>query len=423
MTEKYTIHSDALPPVFSPSLVLTQGSGDYVFDQDGKKYVDLTGGIAVNAFGHRWDIIGPAVKRQMEKIIHCSNYFTTQPHMDLCGALVALANKHAAAAHFRSAFICNSGTEANEAALKFARLVARRSIRNEQKTQLIFLSGAFHGRTMGALSVTARAKYKKDFEPLIPGCVEVEYNNSAQLIKAVSDNTAALIVEAVQGEGGLAELSADFAETITQLQRQYRFLLIADEIQAGLFRTGDAFAFTRNGLLPDIITLAKSLGGGLPIGAAIMSDAASVALSPGDHGSTMGGNPVACAAANAVLKKLSSKITRLRIEQSAKYLDKKLAALVASVQRAKNNAKNNSDNAEGLRPLGRGHLRGLALPPQCSSDAVLEACRKKGLLVLKTGENALRIAPSLLCEESAVDKGMKILRAALLECMGHRAAQ
>ncbi len=406
-TENEMHAPEGAPPIYSPSLVLTYGNADYVFDNKGRKYLDFTSGIAVNALGHRWDIIGGAVQRQMERLIHCSNYFTNEPHMQLCKTLVKLANTACNNQYFKAAYISNSGTEANEAALKFARLAAKYQGGDEEKLEFIACTNAFHGRTMGALSVTAREAYKKKFYPLLPNCTTIPYNDSSALERAASAKTAAIIVEPIQGEGGLSEITPSFVDAIMEARKKHGIFVIADEVQSGLYRTGTALACEHYKMQPDIITLAKSLGGGLPIGATIISENITGMLSPGDHGSTMGGNPVTCAAANAFLKKLLSKLTHIEIAASARQLEKQLQGLIQQVK------KRYPDIS--ISALGRGHLRGIELPHQCNANEIVAQARKKGLLILRTGENSLRLAPTLICPHHVIARAMKTLTSVLCE--------
>lgn len=410
MTTDSDMHtSENTPAIYNPSLIVSYGNADYVFDNKGRKYIDFTSGIAVNALGHRWDIIGSAVQKQMEKFIHCSNYFTNEPHIQLCKTLVTLANTSCKSVHFKVAYICNSGTEANEAALKFARLAAKYRGGDEEKSEYISCTHAFHGRTMGSLSVTAGEEYKKKFYPLIPNCTVVPYNDSVALERVASAKTAAIIIEPIQGEGGLAELTPSFVDTIMQVRKNHGVFVIVDEVQSGLYRTGTALACEQYDIQPDMITLAKSLGGGLPIGATIISENIASMLSPGDHGSTMGGNPVTCAAANAFLKKISSKLIQLEIATSARHLEKHVQALVQQMNKRHPHCV--------IHALGKGHLRGITLPSECKVHDIVSQAQKKGLLILRTRGNALRLAPSLLCPYHVLSQGMKILKSVLCECL------
>ncbi len=393
--------------LYNPSLVLSYGNADYVFDKEGRKYIDFTSGMSVNALGHRWDIIGSVVQKQMEKFMHCSHDFTSEPHIQLCKTLVNLANASCKSEYFKSAYICNSGTEANEAALKFARLAAKYQKGNEKKSEYISCTNALHGHTMGSLSVSACEQYKKKIYPLIPDCTIVPYNDSTALESAASPKTAAIIIEPIQGKGKFTELSSSFVDAIMQVRKKYDIFVIVDEVQSGLYRTGSALACEQYNIQPDMITLAKSLGGGLPIGATIISENIATMLSPNDYGSTVGGNPVSCAAANAFLKKISGTLIQLEISASARHLQKHIQALVQYVQKRYPEYT--------MQALGKGHLRGITLPEECKSHDIVLQAQKKGLLISRTGESTLHLAPSLICPYYVISQGMKILKNVLCE--------
>lgn len=397
------LDNSCISPVFSPTLNLTHGNNDFVFDRSGKKYLDFTSGIAVNAFGHRKEKIYDAISSQTLKLIHTSNLFTTPPQLELCKRLTSMANKALSKTNiitdiqYSSVFLSNSGTEANEAALKFTRATSHRLFRSmNDKVEIISCTNSFHGRTMGALSVTGQKKHQEAFLPLIPKVKFVPFNNSAELKNKINENTAAIIVEPIQGEGGLGIISKDFVETIMHASREHKIFIIADEIQTGLYRTGYLFNSFNVGLIPHIITIAKSLGGGLPLGAVITCKTIHDILLHGDHGSTTGGNPVACSAALATLTKLQSLGTTVQRINSSATLELYIKALCKKFK--------------GCTPLGKGHLRGISLPPDFSVDSIITKARKKGLLILKTGSNNIRIAPSLVCPPLLIHKGMRILQ-------------
>lgn len=387
-----------ISPVFRPSLSIIDSSNDYVFDHTGKKYIDFTSGIAVNAFGHKKFSTIHASIQQMFKVIHVSNLFTAPPQLSLCKYLVQLANKSIKNVTYKSVFLSNSGTEANEAALKFAKLVAKRhhpSLSN--KVEIISFENSFHGRTLGALSVTGQDKYKIDFAPLLPNITVLPYNDIDALKNAVTNNTAAIIVELIQGEGGLSKMSTEFAHAINTVATAHNVTVIADEVQTGLYRAGALFASKKVGLMPHIITLSKSLGGGFPLGATITSDTIHDILKPGDHGTTIGGNPVICNVALTNLKKLTNQITHSKITMSTFWLNYELNAVV---RKYKNIA---------IRKLGDGAMRGIQFSTMVDVHQIVEYARKHGLLLLTTGTHSIRIMPSLVCKKHVIKKGMRIL--------------
>lgn len=389
--------STYISPVFQPALNIVQGSDDFVFDEHGNKYIDFTSGIAVNSFGYRNHVIYQPLQDQLSKIVHTSNLFTTPPYIQLCKQLVQLTNKAFKHSDFASVFLTNSGTEANEAALKFAKLYAHRLFAQDDKVEFIAFHNSFHGRSMGSLSVTGQDKHRKPFEPLLPNVAFIEYNNSDMLARAASDYTAAIIVEPMQGEGGLEKMTAEFAQTINTCAKKHNIIVIADEIQTGLYRTGPLYASTILGLQPHIITLAKSLGGGFPLGAVITHKMIHDVLQKGDHGTTTGGNPVICNMALSLLKHLQFPATQLLRKQSSRKINREIVHIC-------------NKYGEGYTPLGSGHLRGITIPNTIKVDTIITHARKHGLLLLKTGNNSLRIAPSLVCNNAQIAKGFRILR-------------
>ena len=285
--------TSALLNVYDRDIVLVKGKGSKLWDADGREWLDFAAGIAVNGFGYGDRKIVAAIKKQAETLVHASNLYHTEPASRLAARLVALA--------FPSkVFFTNSGTEAWEGAMKFARRIG-----NEQgRTEYVVFEHSFHGRSMGALSTTWTAKYREPFEPLVPGVRFVPRNDIAAVAAAVSEKTAAVMIEPVQGEGGIRPASPDFLRGLEALCRERGCLLVFDEIQCGLGRTGKMFAFQHSGVVPDILTLAKPLAGGLPMGAILLKEELAHHLKVGDHGTTFGGNAVCAAAANAVLDHL-----------------------------------------------------------------------------------------------------------------------
>jgi acetylornithine/N-succinyldiaminopimelate aminotransferase len=360
-----------------PQLVLTHGKGAHVWDEDGTEYVDLLGGIAVNALGHAHPAVVEAVTRQLSTLGHVSNFFATEPQIRLAERLLDLIGppdsevEEAAPGSGRGrVFFTNSGAEANEAALKLTRRTGR--------THVVAAEGSFHGRTMGALSLTARATYREPFEPLPGGVTFVPYGDSAALAAAVTDDTAAVVLEPIQGEAGVVVPPDGYLADARRITREHAALLWLDEVQTGIGRTGEWFAAaTAPGVDPDVVTLAKGLGGGIPIGACIGLGAAGALLQPGHHGTTFGGNPVACAASLAVLDTIEDEGLLQHVSGLGSELRSGLAA---------------DPRVTAVR--GRGLLVGLDLT--VDAPAVVTAARARGFLINATGARTVRLAPPLV---------------------------
>ncbi len=369
-----------------PQLVLVRGKGAHVWDEDGHEYVDLLGGIAVNALGHAHPAVVEAVTRQLSTLGHVSNFFATEPQISLAERLLDLASPppveevapiDGAETRPGKVFFTNSGTEANEAALKLTRRTDR--------THLVAAEGSFHGRTMGALALTAKAAYREPFEPL-PGHVTfVPYGDSAALAAAVTDETAAVVLEPIQGEAGVVVPPDGYLADARRTTREHGALLWLDEVQTGIGRTGEWFAAaTDPEVAPDVVTLAKGLGGGIPIGACLAFGAAADLLQPGHHGTTFGGNPVACAAALAVLDTLE---------------DEGLLARVTEVGQRLRAGLTLDPRVTGAR--GRGLLIGIDVT--VDAPAVVVAARAHGFIVNATGPHTVRLAPPLVLGDDDVD--------------------
>jgi acetylornithine/N-succinyldiaminopimelate aminotransferase len=380
----------ALLPVYERDLVLVSGKGARLFDKDGNAYLDFAAGIAVNGFGYGDRKIVAAIRQQAGRLIHASNLFHTEPAS-------ALADRLAALAFPSRVFFCNSGTEAWEGAMKFARKVGRPSGRFE----FIAFEGAFHGRTMGALSATWNAKYREPFEPLVPGVRFVPWNDLPAVAGAVGDKTAAVMVEPIQGEGGIRPASPEFLQGVATLCRERGALLMLDEVQSGLGRTGKMFAYQHAGVTPDILALAKPLGGGLPMGAILIREDLATAIATGDHGSTFGGNPVAAAAALAVLDHLTAPGFVEDVEKRGAYLVKGLKKL----------ARRMPDAIVEVR--GRGLMIGVELKGE--AGPVLKALRARGILVTKAGDRVLRLLPPLVVKRKDIRELLTALEAVLSE--------
>jgi acetylornithine/N-succinyldiaminopimelate aminotransferase len=353
-----------------PRLALVRGDGAHVWDEDGREYVDFFGGIAVNALGHAHPALVEAVTTQLRTLGHVSNFFTSGPQVELAERLLAMVDADG------RVFLSNSGTEANEAALKLTRRTGR--------TRLVAMEGSFHGRTMGALALTSKAAYREPFEPLPGDVTFVPYGDADALAAAVDDTTAAVIVEPLQGEAGVVVPPAGFLAAAREITARHGALLWVDEVQTGVGRTGAWLAHTESGVVPDIVTLAKGLGGGVPIGATIGIGAAATLLEPGNHGTTFGGNPVACAAALAVL----DTIEKEGLLEAALVRGDQLRAILSSVEQV--------TDVEG-----RGLLLGAQLAQETAA-AVVARAQERGFLLNNTGPARLRFAPPLTITEDDV---------------------
>jgi acetylornithine aminotransferase len=357
-----------------PQLVLTRGQGARVWDEDGKEYVDLLGGIAVNALGHGHPAVVDAVTRQLSTLGHVSNFFATEPQIHLAERVLDLLSppgvEEAAPSGRGRVFFTSSGAEANEAALKLTRRTGR--------TQVVAAEGSFHGRTMGALSLTSKPAYRDPFEPL-PGHVTfVPYGDSAALAAAVTGDTAAVVLEPIQGEAGVVVPPDGYLTEARRIADDHGALLWLDEVQTGIGRTGEWFAAaTAPGVEPDVVTLAKGLGGGIPIGACIGLGAAGSLLRPGDHGTTFGGNPVACAAALAVLDTIE---------------DEGLLGRATDVGADLRSGLSTDKRVTAVR--GRGLLIGLDL--DVDAPSVVAAARARGFLINAPGARTVMLAPPLV---------------------------
>ena len=359
-----------------PQLVLAHGDGCYVWDVDGRRYLDLVGGIAVNALGHGHPALVAAVSKQAGEAIHISNFFTSPAQIALAERLLGIAGAPAGSA----VFFANSGTEAVEAAIKLSRRTGR--------TGLVAAEGAFHGRTTGALALTHKPAYREPFAPLIPGVVHVPYGDEAALRAAVGSDTAAVVLEPVQGEAGVLSPGTAYLRVAREVTRDAGALLVLDEVQTGIGRTGTWFAFQQAGIVPDAITVAKGLGGGIPIGALVtFGAAASSLLTVGQHGTTFGGNPLACAAGLAVLGAIEDE----GLMDQARLVGDHLARAVLAL---------GHPLVGGVR--GVGLLRAILLDGEVA-PAVAAAAREAGYIVNPVTPSAIRVAPPLVLTAAQVD--------------------
>jgi acetylornithine/N-succinyldiaminopimelate aminotransferase len=369
-------------------IVISRGEGSRVWDSDGKEYIDFLMGISVNNFGHCNPEITVALTQQAEKILHVSNYFYLEEQIRLAEELVKISG-------FHQAFFSNSGAEANEAAIKLARKYGK--VKLGGKYQIVTAKGSFHGRTFGALSATGQPKYQESFQPIVPGFTYADYNNLDSWQAAINDQTCAIILELVQGEGGVIPATRDFVKGLFEICQKRNLLFILDEVQTGLGRTGKLFAYEHYGIRPDAITIAKSLGGGIPCGALLVSEPANL-FTPGDHSTTVGGGGMAFTAGLATLKLLQQPGLMAQVTQKGQYIKdtweewrKKLSVI------------------EGFRGLGMM----LALELKAQSKQVMLACLEAGLIVNAVSETALRILPALNIEETDLDEGLAIMKKVL----------
>jgi acetylornithine aminotransferase len=351
-----------------PARVLVRGEGCYVWDADGKQYLDLLGGLAVNSLGHAHPLLTSAITAQLATLGHISNFFASGPQIALAERLIDLVGGPGA-----RVFLTNSGAEANEAAFKIARRTGR--------SKIVAAEGGFHGRTMGALALTGKPSIREAFEPMPPGVVHVPYGDAGALADAVDADTAAVVLEPIQGEAGVRVPPAGYLAAAREITNRYGALLVLDEVQTGIGRTGEWFAFHRTGIVPDVVTVAKGLGGGFPIGACVGVGPAADLLGPGSHGTTFGGNPVAAAAGLAVLR---------AIERDG---------LLANVQRVGARIR----TAIPAHPLlagirGEGLLLAIELAEPVATE-VARAALEAGFIVNAVAPAAIRLAPPLILTE------------------------
>ncbi len=370
-------------------IVLERGEGVYLYDTDGKKYLDFAAGIAVFALGYGNPYFDEAVKAQAGKLVHTSNLFYNEPAAKAAGRLTKLAGMD-------RIFFTNSGTEAIEGAIKLARKYA---YNKDQRTdhEIIAMKHSFHGRSMGALSVTGNDKYQEPFRPLIGGVKFAEYNNLDSVKELISDRTCAIILEALQGEGGIYPAEKKFLEGLRALCDEHDILLICDEIQCGMGRTGSMYCYQQYGITPDVMTTAKALGNGFPVGA-FMCKEFCAALVPGDHGSTYGGNPLVCAAANAVLDQFEEMNLTEHVNEVGAYLYDRLEML--------------TEKKESIKAhRGMGLMQGIELTVPVGD--VIKKAQEKGVLLISASGNVIRFVPPLVIEKSHVDDMITVLE----ECL------
>ena len=378
---KYLMQTYARQPIS-----IVRGRGAKVYDMEGREYIDFVGGIAVNILGHGHPDLVQAIQRQAAQLIHVSNLYYTEPQVRLAQMLV----DHSCADRV---FFCNSGAEANEAAIKLARRYGHEK-HGANRFEIITMKNSFHGRTMATLTATGQEKVQKGFEPLVPGFVYAPFNDFAAIQSLVTDKTAAIMLEPIQGEGGVHVADQAYLKNLRELCTQKDILLIFDEVQTGMGRTGTLFAYEQLGVEPDIMTLAKGLGGGMPIGACLAKEAVASVFTAGSHASTFGGNPLACAAGLAVCRILIEGRVLEQARRMGDYLAKGLADF--------------KDRHRAVRDVrGLGLLQGLEV--EIDAKSVVADCLTRGVLVNATSERVLRFVPPLIISQAEIDRVLETL--------------
>lgn len=393
------IQDNPFPNNYTREMIqFSRGRGVWLYDTGGKRYLDFGAGIAVNALGYGNRELARVVANQMKRLVHVSNLYANTPALQLGERLLELT-RHAGRDPFTAVHFGNSGAEANEAAIKYARLHAH-ATKGPGHHRILAFENAFHGRTMGALSATPKEAYRRKFEPLVPGFGFLPWNDPEALEKGFSRHVAAIMVEPVQGEGGLQVLTQEMASAINRIAAEHDALVIADEVQTGMGRLGTFLGSTLSGLKPDIVTLSKPLAGGLPLSATLISAAVNDHVEPGDHGTTFGGGPVTTAAAMYVLDRITAPSFMEHVQERAVELE---------------------DGLERLREryswiqevVGTGLLRGLRIDLGQDQDALLPgiipAARDAGLLILRSGADVIRLAPPLVISHRDLKRGLGML--------------
>ena len=374
-------------PVFNRyKIVLDHGEGVYVFDNNGRKYIDFLAGIAVNVLGHAYVPLVKTIAEQAGRMIHCSNLYYTQAQADAAERLVRLSG-------LGKAFFANSGAEANEGAIKIAHKHAH--AKDPEKSQIITAWHSFHGRTLATLTATGQPKYHEGFGPLPAGFDYVHYGEIEELARMMSAKTCAVLLETIQGEGGVHVPTAEYLKRVRELCDEHGALLIFDEIQSGMGRTGKLFAYEHFGVKPDIVTLAKGLAGGVPIGAFVVTDEVAGAFHAGDHGTTFGGNPLACAAANVVLDTVQKEGILGHVDKVGAYFREKLEGF----------RKKHPTLIKEVR--GMGLLLGMELTTE--GRGIVDECLAQGAIINCTAGNVLRFVPPLIVKEAHIDELCAIL--------------
>ena len=384
-------YDSVMLPNYSPAnFVPKKAEGSLVWDQDDKEYIDFGGGIAVNSLGHSHPSLIKALTDQSKKIWHLSNYLTNEP-------AIKLANKLTELTFAENVFFSNSGSEANEAAIKIARKY--HSSRNENRNEIVSFQNSFHGRSLLNISLGSSEMHRNGFEPLMPGIKHGVFNDSSGLDELITEQTAAVILEPVQGEAGVFKATNDFMTKLNEVTSKKGALLIIDEVQSGVGRMGSLYGYMNYNIQPDIVTSAKGLGGGIPIGATLTTRIIGESMQPGTHGSTFGGNPIACAVAHEVLNIVSDEEFLNEVSEKEKLFLNLLSEL-------KNHGVFSDIRSAGL-------WIGCDLVEK-SANEVLDQAYEQGLILVSAGSNCLRLAPALNISNSEIEKGVEILKQVLL---------
>jgi acetylornithine/N-succinyldiaminopimelate aminotransferase len=373
-------------------VVLARGKGVFLYDIEGRRYLDFVSGLGVNALGHAHPRIVKTIREQAARLLHVSNLYYHEYQGPLAEKLCALAGG-SSGEKFR-AFFSNSGTEAIEGAIKLARLAGHR-VGGEAKCRLVALEGSYHGRTFGALSLTGQDKHRKGFEPLLEDVTFVKQNDVEGLRVAVNDNTCAIVLEPIFGEGGIYECTPEFLAECRALADKHRAALIFDEIQCGLGRTGTIFAFQSFGVTPDIVAIAKPIAAGLPLGAFIAKEEFASAIAPGQHGTTFGGGPIACRVALEFLAIVEEEKLLENVSKVGAYLNHELKTLAEK-------------RGAGNQVRGRGFIQGIQL--EIPARPIVDAGLAEGVLFNSTQDTVVRFLPPFLLEEKHVDRGIRVLK-------------
>lgn len=373
-----------------PAIEIVRGKGSHLWDSQGKKYLDFTSGIAVTNLGHSHPEWIKQVQHQVELLAHCSNLYSIPEQ-------VRLAERLARKIGPGKVLFCNSGAEANEALIKLSRLHGEQG--EGKRTKILVARNGFHGRTLGALSATESSKYRKGFEPLLPGFVFCKLNELSDFENAIDDETVAILVESIQGEGGLHVSSDSFLQGIEKLCQKNNLLFLMDEVQAGIARTGEFLGYQKSGVQPDAIAMAKGLGGGFPIGAIWVKDSRSSLFTPGSHGTTFGGSPLACSAAHAVLDVIEKEDLIAQAKVLGDYLLQGIQKLAENFPK------------KILEIRGRGLMLGVQLADE--PGELVSILRDNGLLAVGAAGQTLRLLPPLTITQDEIDQGLKILRQSL----------
>jgi acetylornithine/N-succinyldiaminopimelate aminotransferase len=387
---KYLLHTYDRYPIF-----VTHGKGAYLYAEDGSKYLDFLSGIGVMALGYSHPAINKVIREQSAKLVHCSNLFYSE-------FTAPLAQKLVKASGLDRAFFCNSGTEAWEAAMKLSRAVASGK-GLKKRTKFLAMENSFHGRTMGSIATTHTKKYREPFEPLVPGVTFVKFNDVADLKKKFGEDVCAVCIEPIQGEGGIRPVSREFLQVARSLTQSTGALLLADEIQSGLGRTGLMFAYQHYGVRPDVVTMAKPLASGLPLGAVLVTEEVAAAIKPGMHGTTFGGGPLACAVALEVLRVIEAEKILAHVKQLGAYFLDLLRGLDAR-------------HPSIVDVRGAGLMLGVELDSAELAKAVHKALLEQKIIINRTHETVLRFLPPYVVTKKQVDLVVKALDQTLSSC-------